>query len=1301
MDLEARLDAYRELGDAQGSRVRNNFLASGTVGEFFGGMLNGDWTDGNLSPPLQDRATLQPARWSSAQSQGDSDKIVVVARRRNRMGNDFGGWRLPADNPAVLTDDAVIANRNLAGGLYGVALTKSARAISTIASARGADDLMIVMPLQTKMLAHWRLGEAGPAYETARRLIAVVAKRSPLERRAFIRPNLVAHQIATSVASQLAASRFATPDVKAEAAALATARAALIRQAALRFESGILDAAILTPGVSGFAAMDVERRAQQGLPNSFLATYGGPLDNWAAADFFLTSGLNTGANAQVRPDLSSRVQPRTAAMISCLQLSADAYNAGDFATGFAAARAASELLDSSMLINLETASRDLDRAGFDLDFKSDLAPALIAFLRDVYVRQDFAPIKDMMGRVLSPSLVRELLNAIEANDGREAVAAVRPYERLLSGLVDQARSLATTPMDNPGEEVARLMRAAAWTRENTSGFVNLILSLMPDSEDVDPSMRRMIESRVTAMIRALPASLDAGAVYIAGVTNDRGRMAQAGRNIAGDYAAFLTGFSVPERRWRAAANDLGTGNLPAERLRQASATLLAESVTAVIDWFSELNGEDRLPDELKAFAKVLARSVVDNYAEPSTDPDAAFRVQAQSLRSMVPLIRQALAAGPGSDDTAIKDVVGDLIRSTASAEDTSLISGSARALISGAMQTGAILTYAAHKTQSEDYAFVDQIWQAAWTELESELAAGRREALDALPDNVLAIMANIAYDRGDEARLTRIVRLWTIRTGVRGERTADSGLDALQRSRQWEGQNSAWSWQSLISGRAAARVSSPSSATLDALAAGLDQGRQSTLSEETAVRMAVSGGSDDLKSAYEDWREAQQDLERSRSAERLVTTAVMQGISSRDGGGTRYDDSISAKDVGELRADMLQIAEDEGISLSPPPPTVAAVQAALQPRELFLAAVAFQRETLVLAIPASGPARVRFAKASTDEILGRIQDLRGDLTAETPAFDYISANALYKALFGEMEDLIEAADGVIWSPGQALDSFPLGVLPRRANAADPNWLGLSKPIMVSPTLGFFVASRTAKVGPSDGSVVAVGDIPFRKVAARGSTALGGAFRGILNPRAAGTTLDELTPTPEAKPTFDLLQSQFGARLFRGPQANADALQSLRGTTPELLVFHTHGLGATETMWSLSPAPQALALYPASGDNADGLFGADEIAALNVRARLVVLAACATSAPVEAGVEPVSGLARSFLSVGSRAVVGAAVPVSDRAAGRLTAAIATALIRQKLPPSRALMTAQLALAADPATRHPWFWSPFEVIGEGLR
>lgn len=161
------------------------------------------------------------------------------------------------------------------------------------------------------------------------------------------------------------------------------------------------------------------------------------------------------------------------------------------------------------------------------------------------------------------------------------------------------------------------------------------------------------------------------------------------------------------------------------------------------------------------------------------------------------------------------------------------------------------------------------------------------------------------------------------------------------------------------------------------------------------------------------------------------------------------------------------------------------------------------------------------------------------------------------------------------------------------------------------------------------------------------------------------------------------------------------MQSLRGTTPELLVFHTHGLGATETMWSLSPAPQALALYPASGDNADGLFGADEIAALNVRARLVVLAACATSAPVEAGVEPVSGLARSFLSVGSRAVVGAAVPVSDRAAGRLTAAIATALIRQKLPPSRALMTAQLALAADPATRHPWFWSPFEVIGEGLR
>ncbi len=127
----------------------------------------------------------------------------------------------------------------------------------------------------------------------------------------------------------------------------------------------------------------------------------------------------------------------------------------------------------------------------------------------------------------------------------------------------------------------------------------------------------------------------------------------------------------------------------------------------------------------------------------------------------------------------------------------------------------------------------------------------------------------------------------------------------------------------------------------------------------------------------------------------------------------------------------------------------------------------------------------------------------------------------------------------------------------------------------------------------------------------------------------------------------------------------------------------------------SVARTALALAPGGGES--GFVGPGDLAALRLRADLVVLSACRTAGGVLIGGEGVEGLTAPLLEAGARAVVASGWRVGDRQTVALVEAFYDALARGR-PVGEALRAAKLAALrrGEPARE----WAAFGVIGDPL-
>ena len=350
-------------------------------------------------------------------------------------------------------------------------------------------------------------------------------------------------------------------------------------------------------------------------------------------------------------------------------------------------------------------------------------------------------------------------------------------------------------------------------------------------------------------------------------------------------------------------------------------------------------------------------------------------------------------------------------------------------------------------------------------------------------------------------------------------------------------------------------------------------------------------------------------------------------------------------------------------------------------------------------------------------------------------FDLTRAHDIYKALFGEIEDLIKNKELFV------VPSGPLAVLPLQAlvtekpaelSRARASWFAKRSALTVLPSVASLQSlRRLAKTSKATSPFMGFGNPllhgpdgtdrrAWDKQSCQGSLKLQqtrsrGQRVGVTN-TVRSSHIDMLRgqyPLPETADELCAVARSSGAAedsVQLGERFSEVAIRTLsaNGSLAGARVVHfaTHGLLPSETeMLSASKAEPALILTPPDkpSEEDDGLLMASEIAQLKLDADWVILSACNTAAADNNGGEALSGLARAFFYAGARTVLVSHWAVNSEATVELiTRAFEQLKSNNSISRAEALRRSMVSLIElSDGYAHPANWAPFALVGEGAR
>jgi CHAT domain len=348
----------------------------------------------------------------------------------------------------------------------------------------------------------------------------------------------------------------------------------------------------------------------------------------------------------------------------------------------------------------------------------------------------------------------------------------------------------------------------------------------------------------------------------------------------------------------------------------------------------------------------------------------------------------------------------------------------------------------------------------------------------------------------------------------------------------------------------------------------------------------------------------------------------------------------------------------------------------------------------------SSTQQVDGATAATDARL-----LQAALTATHPPsieadsqFPAAAAVRLGKLLFGGLEDCLRASRRLYHvAPAGVAGQVPPAALlaevpPVQGAGYDlraARWLIRDHSFVRTSSIDAFVATKKlSKTKRATLDYLGVGD-------------------PVLSPPNAATPsgLQSLPQLPETSEEVERVASLFGkskVRLLRREAATEEAFRLQPLSEFDVVHLATHGLvtqelpGLREPSLVFTPTPQGDAFN-------DGLLTASQIAALPLRARLVVLSACnsARYAPsiIDSGIQ---GLATSFAIAGVPSMIAALWPIESTLTRDLIIDVFRTARSGKVAIADALATAVRRHLDGPAPRpllHPRFWAALVVLGDG--
>jgi CHAT domain-containing protein len=192
-------------------------------------------------------------------------------------------------------------------------------------------------------------------------------------------------------------------------------------------------------------------------------------------------------------------------------------------------------------------------------------------------------------------------------------------------------------------------------------------------------------------------------------------------------------------------------------------------------------------------------------------------------------------------------------------------------------------------------------------------------------------------------------------------------------------------------------------------------------------------------------------------------------------------------------------------------------------------------------------------------------------------------------------------------------------------------------------------------------------------------------------------LQAIAATLKADSTQDLL---LGARATRDSVLAASRSGAL--VNKRVLAFATHGLMAGDLPTLTQPALALAATGREDAEPLSALLTLEDVLTLKLNADWVVLSACNTAAEDGRGDEVMSGLARGFFYAGSRALLVTHWAVESESATLLTTETFRHYVSNPdAPKAESLRQAMLKVMALPKYRHPAFWAPYALVGDGGR
>ena len=364
---------------------------------------------------------------------------------------------------------------------------------------------------------------------------------------------------------------------------------------------------------------------------------------------------------------------------------------------------------------------------------------------------------------------------------------------------------------------------------------------------------------------------------------------------------------------------------------------------------------------------------------------------------------------------------------------------------------------------------------------------------------------------------------------------------------------------------------------------------------------------------------------------------------------------------------------------------------------------------------------------------------------EVPPFDAAAAHAVYRDLFGGIEDLTQGKRLLI-VPSGALTQLPFEVLvtgkpdetlPRFEAFQKAAWLGQRQAITILPSVGSLKALRAAKASEAPEPFAGFGNplltgangtdrsawdkqdcgkatLPKQNHVASLTGSIASLFRGGV---ANVEDLRRQAPLPETADELCTVGRELGVpapeldkAINLGSRATVTQVKALSqsGALARARVVHfaTHGLLAGETaLFAKAKAEPALLLTPPAevSEEDNGLLTASDVAQLNLNADWVVMSACNTAAGSSDGAEALSGLARAFFYAGARSLLVSHWYVDSEASVAITTGAVNAMkANPKIGRAEALRSAEAALIARGGRfAHPSVWAPFVLVGNGER